>query len=322
MAIQIEPDNQKNYPQIAAVLAAAIPYAATSAEIIQYRDETRPSHCHFRRFVAVHDNEVVGFGAYTQYADMYEPDAFWANVCVMPAFQRQGIGTALYRALRQSLATREPYTLRAQIREDCQAGVTFATKQGFQEFGRRWESSLDVAAFDAKRFSDYTAQVEARGLKIVPFTKLANDPERERKLYQLQTELDQDVPMLVAGTPMTFEQFSDQVLKNPSLVADGLMVAIAGDEYVGMSSLFEVDAKALVIDLTGTKMAYRRQGIAMALKLEGILFARRQGYERIEVHNDLTNQGMIAINEKLGFVRGPAIIQYAQLIRPEMDLNL
>lgn len=312
MAIQITPDNQKNYPQIAAILAATIPYAAASAEIIQYRDETRPSHCHFQRLVAVHDNEIVGFGAYTQYADMYEPDAFWTNICVLPGYQRQGIGTALYRALRQSLAERQPYTMRVQIREDNEAGITFAQKQGFREFGRRWESNLELATFDAKQFPNYTARLAARGIEIRPFTSLTYDPERDHKLYRLQTELDQDIPMLVASTAMTFEQFSDQILKNPALVADGLLIAIAGEEYVGMSSLFEIDAKALVIDLTGTKASHRRQGIAMALKLEGILFAQRQGYERIEVQNDLINQGMIAINDKLGFVRGPAIGQYAQ----------
>lgn len=312
MAFEIRPDNRENYEALAAILATAKPYASVSAEILQYRDETRPAFCQFQRFVAVRGAEVIGVSWYTQYADMFEPDAFWADVCVSPAHQRQGVGTALYRTLLQNLSSRRPYTMRAQVREDHQAGTTFARKQGFQEFGRRWESNLNVADFDARQFPDQMGRLAARGIKIVPFTGLADDPEREWKLYQLQTELDQDVPMLVASTPMTFAQFSDQILKNPSLVADGLMIVVDGHEYVGMSSLFEIDPKSLVIDLTGTKAAYRRQGIALALKLQGILFAQERGYERIEVHNDLTNQGMIAINEKLGFVRSPAIVQYAQ----------
>ena len=118
--------------------------------------------------------------------------------------------------------------------------------------------------------------------------------------------------MLVPATAVAFEQFSHQILNNPSLVADGLFVAVDGNEYVGMSSLFENDAKSLSIDLTGTKQSHRRRGIAMALKIQGILYARQQGYKTITVHNDETNQGMLAINEKLGFVRSPALIQYAK----------
>ncbi len=310
MKFKIRPSNQEDYAQIAAVLAAAKPYASASAEILQYRDQTRPAICQFQRFVAVLDNEVVGFSWYTQYADMFEPDAFWVDVCVAPSYQKQGIGSALYTALWQNLPPGQRFTLRVQIREDALASLKFAQNQGFQEFGRRWESSLDLFTFDEKQFPDYKAQLGAQGIKIVSFTDLADDPDRERKLHQLQTELDQDVPMLVPVTPMTFTQFSNQVLRNPSLVAEGLMVAVHGNDYVGLSSLFEIDPKSLVIDLTGTNRAYRRRGIALALKLHGILFARQRGYQRIEVQNDAANQGMLAINEKLGFVRGPALLQY------------
>ena len=314
MALEIRPYGQGDYPQIATILANAKPYAAVSAEILQYRDQTRPDFCQFQRFVAALDGRLVGFSLYTQYADMFEPNAFWVDVCVSPLYQNQGIGSVLYATLLQDLPSKRPATLRIQIREDDLTAIKFAEKQGFQEFGRRWESSLDVAAFNKKQFPDYRDQLWAQGIKIVSFTDLADDPERDRKMYQLQTELDQDVPMLVSATPMTFAQFSHQVLRNPALVGDGLLVATDGNEYIGMSSLFETTPKSLVIDLTGTKAAYRRRGIAMALKLEGILFARERGYEKIKVHNDVANQGMIAINKKLGFVRGPAMVQYAREI--------
>lgn len=312
MNFEIQPYHPEDYPQIASVLAAAKPYTAVTAEILQYRDQTRPAVCQFERFVAVLQGSVVGFSLYTQYADMFEPDAFWIDVCVSPLHQKQGIGTALFTKIRQSLREKRPFTLRLQIKEDDVTSIRFAEKHGFREFGRRWESRLQVANLDVKQYPDYVAQLAAKGIEITSFASLAHDPERDRKLYQLQTELDQDVPMLVAATPMTFAQFADQVLKNPALVADGLMIATHGADYVGMSSFFESDPRTLVIDLTGTKAAYRRQGIAMALKLAGILFAQRRGYETIVVHNDVVNRGMLAVNEKLGFVREPAMIQYAR----------
>lgn len=312
MNVEIRPYRPDEYAQIAAVLAAAKPYAAVSANLLQYRDEVRPAMCQFQRFVAVRDGSVVGFSLYTQYADMFEPDAYWINVCVSPGYQKRGIGTALFAHLWRSLRAKRPLTLRLQIKEDDPASIRFAEKHGFHEFGRRWESRLVVAAFDETKFPDQNAQLAAKGFQIVPFTDLADDPARDQKLYHLQTELDQDVPMLVPVTPMTFEQFADQVLHNPTLVADGLMVAKHGDDYVGMSSFFQGADRSLVIDLTGTRQAYRRQGIALALKVAGILFARQRGYKTIVVHNDVVNQGMLAVNEKLGFVREPAMIQYAR----------
>ena len=311
MNVKIRPFHPDEYDQIAAVLAAARPETAVSAELLQYRDQTRPAICQSQRFVAVRDGLVVGFSFYTQYADMFEPNAYWVDVCISPLHRKQGIGTALFTRLRQSLWAKRPFTLRVQIKENNRAGIRFAEKHGFQEFGRRWESRLSVAEFDEIQFPDFTTPLAAKGIHIVPFTDLADDPARDRKLYALQTELDQDVPMLVPVTPMTFAQFADQVLHNPSLVADGLMVATHGDAYVGMSSFFESGSHSLVIDLTGTRKPYRRQGIAIALKLAGILFARRRGYETIIVHNDVVNRGMLAVNDKLGFVRQPAMIQYA-----------
>lgn len=311
MTFEVRPFTQEDYPQLASVLAEAKPSAATSAEMLQYRDQTRPSFCRFERFVAVENSNILGFSFYTQYADMFEPDAYWIDVCVSPAYQRQGIGSRLYNQLGQSFQSRQLFTFRTQIQEENLAGIRFAEARGFQEFGRRWESSLDVTTFDKSRNS-LIANLEAQNIQIKSFTELSADPQCDQKLYELQTELDQDVPMLVPATPMTFEQFSDQILDNPSLVAEGLFVALDGDEYVGMSSLFESDDKTLVIDLTGTKNSHRRRGIALALKIQGILFAQQQGYQTITVQNDMTNRGMIAINEKLGFVRSPVLIQYAR----------
>lgn len=322
MLFEIRPYNQNDYLQIAAVLASAKPQASTSAELLQYRDQTRPSFCQFARFVAVKDKSIIGFSFYTQYADMFEPNAFWIDVCVSPAHQKQGVGSRLFDQLRQSLHANPLFTFRTQIQEDHLPGIRFAESRGFKEFGRRWESILDVTTFDKNPWLKTQAQLDAQNIQIIPYPDLATDPERDRKVYQLQTELDQDVPMLVPTTAMTFDQFANQILDNPSFVAEGLLIAVHGNEYVGMSSLFAVDDQSLVIDLTGTKKEYRRRGIAMALKIQGVLFAQRQEYKSITVHNDTMNEGMLAINKRLGFVRHPALIQYAKDFKPTENKEL
>src|SRR6266568_5023748 len=55
--------------------------------------------------------------------------------------------------------------------------------------------------------------------------------------------------------------------------------------------------------LTGVIREYRGRGIAVALKLKVIEFARNNKYEKLRTWNDSTNAPMIGINIKLGFKR-------------------
>jgi hypothetical protein len=59
------------------------------------------------------------------------------------------------------------------------------------------------------------------------------------------------------------------------------------------------------------------RGIAMALKLRSIEFALQEGFGEIRTWNESNNQGMLDINNRLGFVRQPAHIDYAKVMREE-----
>jgi RimJ/RimL family protein N-acetyltransferase len=60
--------------------------------------------------------------------------------------------------------------------------------------------------------------------------------------------------------------------------------------------------------VTGVDPAFRGRGVAVALKLRTIEFAQRNGYERISTWVESNNPSMLAVNEKLGFVRGGGYI--------------
>src|SRR5262249_28262313 len=63
---------------------------------------------------------------------------------------------------------------------------------------------------------------------------------------------------------------------------------------------------------TGVLREYRRRGIAMALKLRAILYAKSAGYSRIKTWNEQGNRPMLSINEALGFIKQPAWIAFAK----------
>ena len=54
---------------------------------------------------------------------------------------------------------------------------------------------------------------------------------------------------------------------------------------------------------TGVAREYRRQGVATALKLRAIEYAREHGYQTIRAFNLPIHSEMLALNEKLGFPR-------------------
>jgi GNAT superfamily N-acetyltransferase len=242
---------------------------------------------------------------------MYQPGKFWLNMGVSTKWQRQGIGRALYQTLLSNLQRLEFVSLQGQVGEDAMAGRRFLEKQGFVEYGRRWESYLDVANFDERPYADFATRLASQAISLHAYSDLVGDPQRHEKLHELQWLLDQDVPSLDPIIRMSLAPFRQQVVHNATFSPEGTFVALHGGSYVGMSSFFTNQAdNSLVIDITGTHPDYRRRGIALALKVRGILYAKQHNYSRIIVQNDVANQGMLAINQRLGFARRPALLQY------------
>jgi mycothiol synthase len=62
--------------------------------------------------------------------------------------------------------------------------------------------------------------------------------------------------------------------------------------------------------LTAVRRAYRRRGIALALKVRSLEFGKANGYSSVQTENESNNRGMLAINDELGFVKNPAWAHY------------
>ena len=83
------------------------------------------------------------------------------------------------------------------------------------------------------------------------------------------------------------------------------MIAKDGSKHIGLSTVWRIDRepRGLVQGNTGVRREYRGRGIAVALKLKVIDFARRNGYEKMKTWNASNNAPMLAVNTKLGFKR-------------------
>lgn len=309
----IRPFVEADYPAFVAARNAAFPEHPVALEEMRHRDASRSARIRHARFVAEADGRVVGAGGYGQNEFGYHPRKFTLSLHVLPEWRRRGVGTALYETLTEAIAPFDPMTYKAATIETQADGMAFLARRGFVETLREWESRLKVADFDPARFPDEGDRLAAQGLRLATLAALrAQDPDADRKLYVLDDITGADIPSDDAHVQPPFETWQAMLLKNPGFRPEAFFIAVAPDgSYAGVSMLFHpLAGEHLNTGLTGVHPAWRRKGVARALKLRAIAYAKALGVPEIRTENASTNAGMLAINEALGFVRHPAWVSF------------
>jgi GNAT superfamily N-acetyltransferase len=307
-----------DYAAVMEVHAAVWPDYPDTPEQYRFQDERRDPKTKWGRVLAECGGRVVGCGSWGQQADMFHPRKFDVGVDVLPEWEGQGIGTALYEAVLENIAAHDPILLRCHAREDRARGVRFLRDRGFEEEMRDWESRLDLTAFDPAPFAGAEERVAAQGIAIKTLAELADDPDRDRKLFELDWAVTLDMPSPDTLTQPTFEHWSRNVFENPNFLPEAWFIALDGDRYVGESALWKSQGNSdLSVGATGVLREYRRRGIAMTLKLRACAYAKAAGTPQIKTWNAQTNRAMLSINEALGFVKQPAWISFARKLKDE-----
>ena len=318
MSLRIREFSPEDYPAVVAVGNAANPdYPRTEPEW-RHEDAMHDPKLRRRRWLAEWDGRVAGFGGYHQNPWQYHPQKFTVFVAVRPEFRRRGIGGALYEHTLAALAEYDPIQLKAHARENDPDSVRFLNRHGFVEQMRDWESRLEVAAFDPAPFAGRVERVLGQGIAIRTCAELENDPARFRKLHTLEGAVEDDMPAAEPVTHSSFEAWERRVTRSPGFLPDAWSVAVDGSEYVGLTQFWASQASpVLYTGATGVRREYRRRGIALALKLRAVEYARRRGAPELRTWNEVGNEGMLSINIRLGFRRHTAAIGFVNELREE-----
>lgn len=316
--LTIRPFEKSDYASIAEVLNATWPDELLKEASLREEDTKHDPKVKWGRFVAELDAQVVGVASYTQPEGMYHPQKFTAWVTVRPEFRGQGIGKALYTRVLEALRPHEPISLLTTTREDQGSALAWLEKLGYVEKMRYWESRLDVTAFDPAPFAHAEAKARAHGIVITTLAELEQrDPDYKQKFYDLFCEAREDVPRPEPMTSISFEQWHRWTFESPYLLPEGNILAVdpSTGQYVGMSQLWKSDGDYLQTGLTGVRRAYRRKGLALAMKLRAVLWAKQVGCREIRTFNESNNRAMLSINEAMGFVKQPAWIDFVKVLR-------
>jgi len=304
-----------DYRGIVDIYNAIYPELPTTVEEYFNSDEKRDPKYRFCRWVAEAERNIVGFGQYTQRPDKYHPQKFFLSGGVLPDCRKKGIGTSLYNRVIDDLRQYNPMVLCAHARADRQLSVRFVEKRSFREYRREGDSFLDPHDFDSTPYSEVEKRLNSHGIEIMTLRELVNDPDRDRKLYDLDWEVTRDEPGSADDTRVDIETFVKNGLNAQHRLPDGYFVAVRGDEYIGLCLLNHVTADNSVMHgITGVKRAFRRRGIALIMKVRAIIYARENGFSLVRTGNEIGNQPMLAINKRLGFIRQPDWIFFQKTI--------
>ncbi len=314
----IRPFADTDYPTVNAVSVAAYPdYPWSEEEFRHWDSHFDGARLKLGRLVAEdRDGRTVGFADWHHSTDSYHPQKFFLDVTVHPDEQRRGIGPRLYDALITALALYDPIVLWGNVKETFAHSIRFAEQRGFVEKRRAWESRLQVAAFDPSPFEAKAAHA-VEGLAITTAAAAAKrNPAWQADLHDLHKEVLADVPRVDEHTPPTLEEYIARHLGNPGYMPEAHFLVQDGDRFVAESDLFRSQELPSVLyqGITGTRRAYRNRGLALALKLRTVAFARANGIREIRTWNDSLNAAMLHINTAMGFVRQTAWISLEKVL--------
>ncbi len=298
-----------DYERLAEMHGMMFPdYRRTANEWRHWDSMVDKSKFYFHRFACLdqESGKVLGFGQAQHAMEMYHPNKFWLDIYVDQKHHRKGIGSAIYEKLSEEMSDKEAVTLWAMTKEDMPLDGRFAEKRGFVETKRAWESRIDPSSFDPSPFKAYADKAASHGITMSTFAQLRErDPEFKTKLHELVNLVSEDMPRPGEFTPVPYENWEKAELNAPGLTPDAYVIAKDGEKYVGLSALWrsETQPRDLYQGNTGVRREYRGQGIAVAMKLRVLDFARKNRYTLVKTWNDSNNAAMLGINMKLGFKR-------------------
>jgi GNAT superfamily N-acetyltransferase len=216
-------------------------------------------------------------------------------VTVLPEKRRRGVGSALYREVSAWARSRGIESLSTRVAEDDVESLEFARRRGFVEHGRERRLVLTLAGVDPE------PPTPPDGIEIV---RWADRPELVHGIHEVALEAHPDVP---GSEDWSGEGHEEWLRRQPR---EHTFVALAGDEVIGFGrvSINAARPRVAVHGMTGVKRAFRRRGIAAALKRAQIAWAANEGFEKLETMNELRNQPILQLNKRLGYREAPGRI--------------
>jgi GNAT superfamily N-acetyltransferase len=247
-------------------------------------------------FVAELEGEIVGAGLGGRSDD---PQRGFVTPRVHPHARRRGVGTLL---LRECLAFVEELgfgRVSGQV-----------TDPGSKEFAERFGFvDTDCQVEQVRRLDgDIGLDPLPHGVEVAT---IAERPDLLGAAYPLARDEGYTDLALEGSISIPLDEW----LHDEATLPEGSFVALADGEIVGYSGLMAHDNEGVAEDgLTVVAREWRRRGLGKALKQRELAWAKEAGLREVVTWTQRGNDGMRAVNERLGYeYRDSAITMTASL---------
>lgn len=312
----LTPDDPADIAGMAGVISAVTPQHAMGADTLAHQLRTlaeHPRQPHFQGWLAEDGGHALGQASVYQVPGMFHPDRYWAEVMVRPEAQSLGIGTELGRVVEAHLRARGAQEVLSGAYEDDLLALRYLIDRDFTESMRHFDNVLDLGSFDLSAWRpQLTLPAGLRAVTLAELRAETGQGAADRAFYEAFAEARLDVPRSGEATEHSFAAFEKR-LSGPHFSPDLIWLALTGaGEVVALTELRRSDTDPARLDtgLTGTRRAWRRRGLGLALKLRATGAAQAGGYRELWTGNATTNTAMLALNGRLGFVPRPAFIEF------------
>ena len=288
-----------------------------SREHMEYFEKTYPADNPRLRYVVERsDGKCIGQGTCERPFFIYAPGVYFMWILVDPDWRGRGIARALLPHFETFGREQGAEKLWTNCREDQDYSIRFLEKAGFHTYGLRFESMLDLSAFDESRFAGTIERLQAAGFEFTNLSaERAINPAADRLLYELDAETSADVPWPGgAHTELTYEQFRQRTLEGPDADLSAILIAKHQGRFAGLTVVeFGKDRPAQTA-MTGVRREYRGQGLALGLKVLSFRLMKDRGCTQTITQNDTANPPILRLNEKLGYQKRPAILLWSRAL--------
>ncbi len=159
---------------------------------------------------------------------------------------------------------------------------------------------LDVESFEEAPFRSAIQHCEKNGIVFKSMASLGDTSRSRHLLYELNRTCSKDIP--ARGKFFTYEEFSERRY-GKGYDPNGVIIALHDGDWVGLTANSNWKQRGFVFnEMTGVLRHYRRKGIALALKLHGIRYAKRLPVQLAFTLHDAENVAPIQMNRKIGYV--------------------
>jgi GNAT superfamily N-acetyltransferase len=269
-----------------AVRRAVDPRATTRVENLRHAIESDTRGLTF--VVARLDGEPVATG----FVQPGNAEIAYGDISVVPAHRREGIGSAMLAWVSERAQSAGRALLQFEVQQSDDDSRRFLERRGYERVGGEEAVTLELGA-------EAPAPEPPDGVRLVT---LEERPDLVDAMYEVFAEAEQDVPGEDAGT--SYEDWRSFNIDRPTRVPSLSFVAMTGDEVVGFAQL-DLHGTEARHGFTAVRRAWRRRGVALALKHAQIRAATELGLERLITQSEERNLPMRALNEKLGYRPDP-----------------